>query len=90
MMSSNDRRRVLTTMLNDNRLGGEYSGTDTLNSFIYDNQDINNANLISRRNNNNGILNESNYQSRLANTNVNNSMRYHYNNKDLNLKNGNQ
>jgi len=37
MMSSNDRRRVLTTMLNDNRLGGEYSGTDTLNSFIYDN-----------------------------------------------------
>lgn len=37
MLSSNDRRRVLTTMMNDNRGVGDYSGRDTLNSFLYDN-----------------------------------------------------
>ena len=48
-------------MLNDNRLGGEYSGTDTLNSFIYDNQDLNNGNINGKRNNDNGNSNNSHY-----------------------------
>ena len=42
ILSSNDRRRIMATTLNENRgLGGhgDYSGNDTLNSFLYDNKE---------------------------------------------------
>ncbi len=40
MLSSNDRRRVLTTMMNEHRgLAIDYSGQETLNSFLYDHPD---------------------------------------------------
>ncbi|CDW80118.1 UNKNOWN [Stylonychia lemnae] len=88
MMSSNDRRRVLTTMLNENRIGGDYSGTDTLNSFLYDNQENNHLHPAHHNlnNNQNNVHKSNNYKNGMGVVNsVNNmnsnSIRY-YKNQD--------